>query len=79
MTDVAGFNAEAVRAGLDDRGFHIIPKLVARDACETLSAGYESDQFRSTIVMARHGFGRGEYKYYRYPLPPLIASLLGFV
>jgi uncharacterized protein len=75
VTDLAGFHWEAARTGLDDRGFHIIPGLVARDACESLSAGYESDQFRSTIVMARHGFGRGEYKYYRYPLPPLIAEL----
>ncbi|WP_028970470.1 2OG-Fe(II) oxygenase [Sphingomonas sp. URHD0057] len=75
MTDLAGFNCEAVRDGLDGRGFHIIPGLIAPDACESLSAGYESDQYRSTIVMARHGFGRGEYKYYRYPLPPLIAEL----
>ena len=76
MTDLREFNDwEAVRAGLDERGFHIIPGLVARDACASLSAGYEADQFRSTVVMARHGFGRGEYKYYRYPLPPLVAEL----
>jgi len=53
----------------------MIPRLLDGHACETLAAGYDADQFRSTIVMARHGFGRGEYKYYRYPLPPLIAAL----
>ena len=76
MTDLSELNDwDLVGTGLDERGFHVIPGLVARDDCESLSAGYESDQFRSTIVMARHGFGRGEYKYYRYPLPPLVAGL----
>ena len=65
----------AVRAGLDERGFHILPSLLERDECETFSAAYDCDHFRSTIVMARHGYGRGEYKYYRYPLPPLVAEL----
>src|SRR4029078_4351365 len=66
---------DAVRAGLDERGFHILPALLGRDECETFSAAYDCDHFRSTIVMARHGYGRGEYKYYRYPLPPLVAEL----
>ena len=66
---------DAVRAGLDDRGFHLVPRLLNRAACADLAAGYGTDQFRSTVVMARHGFGRGEYKYYRYPLPPLVAEL----
>lgn len=64
-----------LRAGLDERGHHVIPGLLDRDACEGLAARYEADQFRSTVVMARHGYGRGEYKYYRYPLPPLIGEL----
>jgi hypothetical protein len=66
---------ESIRAGLASGGFQMIPRLLDGHACETLAAGYDADQFRSTIVMARHGFGRGEYKYYRYPLPPLIAAL----
>ena len=66
---------DAIGAGLADRGFHLIPGLLDGTACATLAAGYDSDQFRSTIVMARHGFGSGEYKYYRYPLPPPIAAL----
>jgi len=65
----------AIEAGLAERGFHLIPALLDEASCETLAAGYDSDQFRSTIIMGRHGFGRGEYKYYRYPLPRRIAAL----
>jgi len=64
-----------VGADLDERGFHILPRVLEPVECEALARGYDADQFRSTVVMARHGFGRGEYKYYRYPLPPLIARL----
>jgi hypothetical protein len=63
------------RADLDKDGYGLIPGLLARDECEKLAAGYASDQFRSTVVMARHGFGSGEYKYYSYPLPSAIAEL----
>ena len=66
---------EALRAGLDEGGYGIIPGLLARGECEGLAAGYVSDQFRSTVVMARHGFGSGEYKYYSYPLPSLVAEV----
>jgi len=46
------------------------------EECAQLIAGYEKDtQFRSRIIMARHGFGRGEYKYYAYPLPDTVAAL----
>jgi hypothetical protein len=46
------------------------------DECTALSDGYGADErFRSRIVMARHGFGRGEYKYYAYPLPETVAAL----
>jgi hypothetical protein len=65
----------ALGAGLAGRGFAIVPGLLAPDECAELVEGYASDQFRSTVVMARHGFGSGEYKYYRYPLPPRIAEL----
>ncbi|HEY6663286.1 MAG TPA: 2OG-Fe(II) oxygenase [Sphingomicrobium sp.] len=75
MNALPDFGAwDAVRAGLDDRGLHLVPRLLNRAACTDLAAGYGTDQFRSTVVMARHGFGRGEYKYYRYPLPPLVAE-----
>jgi hypothetical protein len=65
----------SVGAALDDRGFSVIPGLLAPDDCDELAAGYSADRFRSTVVMARHGFGSGEYKYFRYPLPEQVAEL----
>ena len=54
----------------------MIEKLLPPDECRELAALYSrDDRFRSTVTMARHGFGRGEYRYFRYPLPPLIAGL----
>ncbi|HJU39674.1 MAG TPA: 2OG-Fe(II) oxygenase [Tahibacter sp.] len=65
-----------IAADLDDRGHARIERLLAPDACAALAAGYDDDaRFRSRVVMARHGFGRGEYRYYAYPLPEPVASL----
>ena len=66
------------RAGedLDARGFAILPALLSPSECRELIAGYADDaRYRSRVVMASHGFGRGEYKYFAYPLPPLVAAL----
>ncbi len=61
---------------LDARGNATIEALLAPDECRALSALYTDDAlFRSRIVMARHGFGRGEYKYFAYPLPDVVAAL----
>ena len=61
---------------LDAKGFAVLPKLLAPAECTALSALYSDDtQFRSRIDMTRHGFGLGEYKYFSYPLPALIADL----
>lgn len=61
---------------LDEQGYAIIEDLLAPVQCEHLTALYSVDTlFRSKVVMARHGFGRGEYKYFDYPLPGLIARL----
>ena len=61
---------------LDARGSAIVEQLMSSEECETLAALYTQDKiFRSRVVMGRHGFGRGEYKYFRYPLPNLIAEL----
>lgn len=65
----------AAAADLDAAGCAAIGPLLAPDACDALAAGYDGGAFRSTVVMARHGFGRGEYKYFAYPLPPAIAAL----
>ena len=67
-----------VRVGddLDAGGAAVIPKLLTPQQCGGLAALYPADDhFRSRIVMARHGFGRGEYKYFSYPLPEPVAGL----
>jgi hypothetical protein len=66
----------ALTAELDRDGAATTPRLLARDQCEAISALYTEDAlFRSQVVMSRHGFGRGEYKYFAYPLPTPIAEL----
>ena len=65
-----------IHADLDAYGSAVAPKLLTPEQCAALSASYADDSlFRSKIVMARHGFGRGEYKYFSYPLPRVIAKL----
>jgi hypothetical protein len=64
------------RRDLDAQGYAVLKGLLSSAQCDALAALYPDDsQFRSQVVMARHGFGRGEYKYFSYPLPPLIAEL----
>jgi uncharacterized protein len=61
---------------LDAQGCAVLKGLLTPDECAELAAMYPDDShFRSRIVMGRHGFGRGEYKYFAYPLPDLIAEL----
>ena len=61
---------------LDAQGHANIAQLLTPEECQTVAGLYSSDDlFRSRIVMAQHGFGRGEYKYFSYPLPDLIADL----
>jgi hypothetical protein len=61
---------------LDERGFARIPRLLTAKECDALRSLYATeDGFRSRIVMARHGFGRGEYKYFSYPLPDIVSVL----
>ena len=63
-------------ADLDAQGYAVLKGLLSPDECAALVSLYPDDKnFRSRIVMGRHGFGRGEYKYFAYPLPDLIAQL----
>ena len=63
-------------ADLDAHGCAVTGPLLRADECAALAALYASDApFRSRVIMARHGFGRGEYKYFSYPLPQTIAAL----
>ena len=73
---VAGLDWPAIAAALDAHGCATTGALLKPEECAALSGLYETEQhFRSRIVMARHGFGRGEYKYFAYPLPDVIAAL----
>ncbi len=75
---VAALDWARIAADLDAHGCAVTAPLLAADACAALAARYDDDaRFRSRIVMARHGFGRGEYKYFAYPLPDEIAALRG--
>jgi uncharacterized protein len=57
-------------------GYVLVPGVLGSDECSDLAAMYpQDDLFRSRVHMEAHGFGRGEYRYFQYPLPPLIQSL----
>jgi hypothetical protein len=63
---------------LNNHGAAILPKLLNPEECRYVAALYPDDErFRSHVIMSRHGFGRGEYKYFAYPLPRLIGELRG--
>jgi len=67
---------ERVYRDLDAEGNAIIKGLMSSDQCDEIRVLYDKeDLFRSNIVMERHGFGRGEYRYFSYPLPNLITTL----
>jgi uncharacterized protein len=73
---ISALDWPALASQLDTRGYAVIHSLLAQEECSSLAALYTKDEpFRSRIVMARHGYGRGEYRYFAYPLPPLIAQL----
>jgi hypothetical protein len=75
-TRLASADWTELAKALDDRGSAVIEHLLTPAQCENLAALYvDDDRFRSRVVMERHGFGRGEYRYFRYPLPALVAEL----
>ena len=72
----APYNWLELERELDTEGNAVLHQLISLEDCGQLAALYDQEGgFRSRVVMARHGFGRGEYKYFDYPLPPLIAEL----
>jgi hypothetical protein len=60
---------------LDACGSAVAPCCLGASECRELAAMYDDGAFRSRVVMERHGFGRGEYRYFSYPLPPMVATL----
>jgi hypothetical protein len=73
---VCSIDWERVSLDLDARGSAMIGHLLGPAECDALAALYPIDSiFRSRVVMGQHGFGRGEYKYFDYPLPDTVAAL----
>jgi hypothetical protein len=77
VTDRVGvIDWQEVSQALDAQGSALVQRLLSSAECASLAALYSDEKiFRSRVVMARHGFGRGEYKYFSYPLPQLVAEL----
>lgn len=76
MKSIDELDWPVITAELDRDGASIVPGLLAPDECDRIAGLYPDDAvFRSTVVMSRHGFGRGEYRYFAYPLPPQIHAL----
>ena len=80
MSDIAArvnaYNWPGISEHLDAHGWAVLETLMTASECEAVANLYAGDRhFRSHIVMARHGFGRGEYKYFAYPLPDTVAAL----
>src|SRR5690242_18408423 len=66
----------SIAESLDERGYATTASLLTREECGGIAALYPREEvFRSRVVMQRHAFGRGEYKYFRYPLPGTVEAL----
>lgn len=73
---VAALDWQIIAERLDSDAYGIMPSLLTPAECQELAALYPGDtRFRSRVAMARHSFGKGEYKYFAYPLPRLVAGL----
>jgi hypothetical protein len=67
---------DRIASEVDQRGWATTGPLLTPAECEALAAGYDDDRlFRTRVIMARHGFGRGEYRYFAYPLPAIVQQL----
>ena len=75
-TRISGLHWSEVESELNEHGGALLGQLLTESECSELIATYDSEtSFRSRVIMARHGFGKGEYKYYKYPLPEPISEL----
>ena len=76
VSRVGSLDWRAIAKDLNESGNAVLKEILTPSECEALARLYPNDEhFRSRVVMARHGFGRGEYKYFRYPLPNLLRQL----
>ena len=75
-TRISGLDWSLLTDEVERQGWATTGPLLSRDECAALAASYDDDAlYRSRVVMARHGFGQGEYRYFSYPLPPLVQHL----
>ncbi len=73
---VGGLDWPAALAGLETQGSALLPGLLSPEEGRAVAALYAQEAgFRGRVIMGRHGFGRGEYRYFAYPLPDLVAHL----
>ncbi len=74
---VAALDWRMAGESLDTAGAAVLGPLLEPEECRGIAALYDAseERFRSRVIMARHGFGRGEYKYFAHPLPPAVAAL----
>jgi hypothetical protein len=73
---IAQCDWDRIAADLNAQGSAVLEGLLAPEECRRIAALYDKDDgFRSRVIMSRHGFGKGEYKYFAYPLPEPIAGL----
>jgi hypothetical protein len=73
---VAALDWSTASSELDEQGWAVLPNLLEDGECDGVAELYDGGNgFRSHVIMARHGFGRGEYRYFSYPLPPLVQGL----
>src|SRR5579863_8586427 len=73
---IAGYDWHALTGELDSYGCAVLPQLLSAEECRSVAALYpDESHFRSHVIMARHGFGKGEYRYFKYPLPNLIGDI----
>ena len=76
MSEKIGMAETDLTAAFERDGYAVLPGLLSAQECSALVALYDDrEAFRSRVVMARHGFGQGEYKYLAYPLPPMVETL----
>jgi hypothetical protein len=73
---VEAFDWSMIAENLDAFGNAMLPSLLSTAECQEITAMYaDASHFRSRVIMGRHGFGRGEYQYFKYPLPRVIDGL----
>ncbi|MFL6855153.1 MAG: 2OG-Fe(II) oxygenase [Sphingomicrobium sp.] len=73
---IAGLDWDRLEQEIDQRGWATTGSLLGRDQCAALAESYDDDRlYRSRVVMARYGFGQGEYRYFAYPLPAIVQQL----